>query len=35
MDINELHNLLFEILCTIDDVCKKGNVRWFLEARCY
>lgn len=32
MDINELHDHLFEILCTIDDICKKENVRWFLDS---
>lgn len=32
MKIEELHNHLFEILCTIDDICKKENVRWFLDS---
>ena len=29
--IEELHNILFDILCTIDDICKKENVRYFLD----
>ena len=31
MKREELHKLLFETLCIIDDICKKENVRWFLE----
>ena len=30
MKREELHKLLFETLCIIDDICKKENVRWFL-----
>ena len=31
MKREELHKLLFETLCIIDDICKKENVRWFQE----
>ena len=32
MTINELHDSLFEFLCMIDDVCKKNDVRYFLNS---
>ena len=32
MKREELHKLLFETLCIIDDICKKENVRWFLDS---
>lgn len=31
MKINELHDRLFDLLCTVDDICKKENVRYFLD----
>ena len=32
MKREELHKLLFETLCIIDDICKKENVRWLLDS---
>lgn len=32
MKIHELHDKLFDLLCTIDDICKKENVRYFLDS---
>ena len=32
MKREELHGRLFETLCLIDDICKKENVRWFLDS---
>lgn len=30
MNIDELHDKLFDVLCVIDDICKKENVRYFI-----
>lgn len=30
--IEELHDRLYEVLCTVDDICKKENVRYFLDS---
>lgn len=30
MKIQELHDRLFDILCTVDDICKQENIRYFL-----
>ena len=32
MKLPELHDRLFELLCTIDDIAKKENVRYFLDS---
>lgn len=32
MKREELHRLLFDTLCTVDDICKKENVRYFLDS---
>jgi lipopolysaccharide cholinephosphotransferase len=32
MKLEELHDRLFEVLCTVDDICKKENVRYFLDS---
>ena len=32
MTIQELHDHLFEVLCTVDDICTKENVRYFLDS---
>lgn len=32
MKIEELHDHLYDVLCTIDDICKKNNVRYFLDS---
>lgn len=32
MTIDELHDKLFEVLCLVDDICKKENVRYFLNS---
>lgn len=32
MKLPELHDRLFELLCVIDDICKKENVRYFLDS---
>ena len=32
MKLQELHDRLFELLCVIDDIAKKENVRYFLDA---
>lgn len=32
MKLPELHDRLFELLCLIDDICKKENVKYFLHA---
>lgn len=32
MTIEKLHDKLFEVLCIIDDICKKENVRYFLNS---
>ncbi len=32
MKLDELHNRLFDVLCIIDDICKKENVRYFLDS---
>lgn len=32
MTIEELHDKLFDVLCTVDDICKKENVRYFLNS---
>ena len=31
MDIKILHDRLFEVLCFVDDVCKREGVRYFLD----
>jgi len=31
MKINELHDHFFDILCTIDDICKENNLKYFLD----
>ena len=31
MNIVQLHDNLFELLCLIDDICRKENVRYFLD----
>jgi len=32
MKLAELHDQLFEVLCLVDDICKKHNVRYFLDS---
>ncbi|MBE5953128.1 MAG: LicD family protein [Lachnospiraceae bacterium] len=32
MQLSELHDHMFELLCLVDDICKKENVRYFLVA---
>lgn len=32
MKINELHDKLFEVLCTIDDICAAEGIKYFLDA---
>lgn len=32
MTIEQLHDRLFEVMCVIDDACKKENVRYFLDS---
>ncbi len=32
MKLPELHDHLFDLLCVIDDICKKENVRYFLDS---
>lgn len=32
MTLEELHDHLFDVLCVIDDICKKENVRYFLDS---
>ena len=32
MKINDLHDKLFDVLCTVDDICREENVRWFLDS---
>lgn len=32
MKIAELHDKLFDVLCVIDDICRKENVRYFLDS---
>jgi len=32
MKLPELHDRLFDLLCTIDDIAKKENVRYFLDS---
>ncbi len=31
MTLEELQNKLFDVLCMIDDICKKENVKYFLD----
>lgn len=31
-NLEELHDKLFEVLCVIDDICKKEHVRYFLDS---
>lgn len=31
MEISELHDHLFRVLCIIDDICKRNHVRYFLH----
>ena len=31
MKLPELHDRLFELLCTVDDICRRENVRYFLD----
>lgn len=32
MKLTELHDQLFEVLCLVDDICKKHNVRYFIDS---
>ena len=32
MKLEELQDRLFEVLCTVDDICIKENVRYFLDS---
>lgn len=32
MTIEELHEHLFDVLCLIDDICKKENIQYFLDS---
>lgn len=32
MTIEELHDQLFSVLCIVDDICRKENVRYFLDS---
>ena len=32
MKINELHDKLFEVLCTIDDICTAEGIKYFLDS---
>lgn len=32
MRIEELHDKLYEVLCTIDDICKENNIKYFLDS---
>jgi len=32
MNITELHDRLFEVLCVIDDICKEENIPYFLDS---
>jgi len=32
MTIEELHNHLFDVLCIIDDICKKERIRYYLDS---
>ena len=32
MTIQELHDKLFDVLCFVDDVCQKENIRYFLDS---
>lgn len=32
MNIHELHDRLFEVLCTVDDICREEGVRYFLDS---
>lgn len=32
MKIDELHDRLFEVLCTIDDICRENNIEYFLDS---
>lgn len=32
MKLNELHDHLFEVLCVIDDICKKNNTSYYLDS---
>lgn len=32
MTIEELHDHLFDVLCVVDDICKKNNIRYFLDS---
>ena len=31
MTLNELQDKLYDVLCLVDDICKKENVRYFLD----
>ena len=31
-DIAQVHDIMFEDLCVIDDICREENVRWFLDS---
>ena len=31
MTLEELHNKLYDLLCIVDDICKKEGVRWFID----
>ena len=31
MNLTQLHDRLYEVLCTVDDICRKENVRYFLD----
>ena len=32
MTMDELHDQLFQLLCEIDDICKRNGVRYFLDS---
>lgn len=31
MKINELHDVLYELICVVDDICRREGVRYFLD----
>ena len=31
MNIHELHDKLYDVLCVIDDICRQENIRYFLD----
>ena len=32
MDLKKLHDVLFNILLTVNDICDKNEIRWFLDS---